>query len=643
MDAPSPNATRPATPRESIGALLSRRGDRYAAPVPIDATDARLPPSPPPVTPSGSPGARSPARAGAEGKRSRWSSWRRRRAALVIGVAIALLGLGIWLWLDHSGAMPLLWHGEDRAIHERAEQAAPVPAGEPTVLVLALDGVPREMLYRSLRARELPRLAELLGGADLAHAHLDDTVLSTLPSSTIAAWATIFTGEPPAVHGVAGNEYFVREERRFAAPAPVSIATIEPVLQIYAEGYANDLLAVPTLYERLRARDPALTAWVSASQFHRGADRLLLAERDTLIDALGAFAGGDDDDERNIGLFAELDRESVETVIESLDEHPAPKVLTLYLTGPDHFAHGSVRGPEHAITRYLDEIVDPLIGRLADALIRHQTWSDRHVVVVSDHGHTEVLHDEVHALSTGEEDDPPAVMRGAGLRLRPFELEVPDDHDFDAVLAYGGAMAYAYVADRSTCPQPGDRCDWARPPRWEEDVVPLAEAFFRANERGEHAPGMRGTLDLVLVREPRPHTEDAAPFEVYLGDGRSEPIEAHLRAHPRSTYVAVETRLRDLAVGPRGHHAGDVLLIARNGAETRVEDRYYFASLYRSWHGSPSRADSEIPLIVAHPGRTSAELGQIVRRVLGEEPRQSDVARVIEALLGAEDGAPTAR
>lgn len=533
------------------------------------------------------------------------------------------------------GAAMLAMQGDERDL--RADAESPVPPGDPTVLVIAIDGVPRALLYELIDRGQLPALRAILGGPErgtLAHAHLDDTLLSTLPSSTLAAWASIFTGATPAEHGVAGNEYFARETRTLAAPAPVSIGSMDPVTRTYTEDYADDLLAVPTIYERLRQRDASFSAWVAVSQFHRGADRLMLADASIAVEAFGALIAGTGDDDANLDLYATLDREAVETVIEALADRPAPKMITLYLTGTDHYAHGSTAGPEAALRRYLVEVIDPLFARLRSALDDRGALDDRAVVVVSDHGHTAVEADDAHALSTGDgPDDPPAVLRGAGFRLRPFELEVDASADFDAVITYGGAMAYAYVADRSTCPRAGTTCDWARPARYEEDVLPLADAFFRASEDGTHAPGMRGTLDLVLVRRPVPLGEDARPFEVYVGDGRVEPLDRHLAAHPRRHYVAVESRLRDLAVGPYGHHAGDVLLLARNGDEEDPADRYYFAGRYRSWHGSPSRADSEVPLIVAQRGRTPEELGRRVRAVLGREPRQADVARVIEALL----------
>jgi len=553
-----------------------------------------------------------------------------------------VLGLGGCATLDLFGS------GGAREL--RDGQADAVPDGEPAILVLAFDGVGRAVLYPQLARGELPELAQLLGGAseetpsELPHAYLDDTILSVLPSSTLAAWSSIFTGATPAAHGVAGNEYFVRESRRFAAPAPVSVDSVQHVLETYSDGYVNQLLAVPTIYERLRERDPGFTAWVSMSQIYRGADRLLLTDGSVVGDAFAAAIASAFVDDEDITFYAQLDRNAVENVVIELGRAPAPRMLTVYLPGIDLYAHGAVAGPDAAVRRYLIEVVDPLMGELRRALQQAHALEDRYVVLVSDHGHTAVVHDDAHALSTDDgEDDPPAVVRSAGYRLRPFELEVPDETVFDAVLAYGGAMAYVYVADRSHCPpRPRERvviehdltqCDWTLPARYEEDILPMAEAFFRASADGLHAPGMRGTLDLVLVRRSTPIGDDATAFQVYLGDRRTEPVAEHLAAHPREQYVAVESRLEDLAVGRRGHHAGDVLLLARNGNQEFAANRYYFAAPHRSGHGSPSRADSEIPLIIAHPVEPSASLRRRARRALGERPSQTDIARLIESLL----------
>lgn len=91
--------------------------------------------------------------------------------------------------------------------------------------------------------------------------------------------------------------------------------------------------------------------------------------------------------------------------------------------------------------------------------------------------------------------------------------------------------------------------------------------------------------------------------------------------------------MRELAAGRYGERAGDVLMIANNGNVEQPGDRRYFAGLYHSWHGSPSRQDSEVPLIVAHPRRSAHELKLLTERVLGPRPRHQDIARLIEQLL----------
>jgi hypothetical protein len=249
--------------------------------------------------------------------------------------------------------------------------------------------------------------------------------------------------------------------------------------------------------------------------------------------------------------------------------------------------------------------------------------------VISDHGHTEVVEDDRHALATDDEEDPPAVLERAGFRVRPFAREVDEDDDFQSVLAYQGAIAYVYLADRSTCAKPEQVCDWRRPPRFERDVLAAADAFFRANRDGTFAREMKGTLEMVLARRPKPVPEVDAPFEVYVGDGKLAPVRHYLARNPQPRYVAFEERLRELGVGRAGERAGDVLLIANNASRDRPKQRYYFSSPLRSWHGSPSRKDSEIPLIVAHPAHSSEQIGARVREILGPEGRQHEIAKLL--------------
>ena len=536
----------------------------------------------------------------------------------------------------------LVAQGDQRTLRARAPDAPASSPSKPPILYLAFDGVNRDLLYDMLRKGKLPNLTRLLGGAggQFPHAHFDERFLSTLPSSTMAAWVTTMTGVAPAEHGVTGNEYFVREDRTFACPAPVSFSSSAPTLAIYTDGYLDTLSGAPTVYERMREKDPDVLVWVGMHNVYRGADRLLLAKKTVLGAAFEGFIEVEAkkvlEDKESRRLYAELDSGAIEVVVGELSRGVLPDVLTLYLSGTDLYAHVAEEGPDKARRSYLEEVVDPQLAKLVHVLEERDALAGRWVVLSADHGHTQVVHDDAHALSTKDDEDPPAVLRRIGFRVRPFAQTVPEKHPFSAVLAYGGAMAYVYLADRSGCPGEKDVCDWKQPPRYEEDVLAAAEAFHKNNDDGSIVPAMRGTLDMILTRRPKPFPQVDAPFEVYVGGGKTMAIEAYLKEHPHPTYVSTDARLRDLGVGVHGERAGDLLLIAHNGDRDKPEERYYFAAPYRSWHGSPSKQDSEIPLIVASSLHSSAAIGAWVKGVLGERPFQQ---KVTDILLGLRAGA----
>lgn len=526
----------------------------------------------------------------------------------------------------------------ERNIRDRdANSAANSPDHQP-ILFLPFDGVNRGLLYEMLREGEMPQLTDLLSGEGkkFPHAYFDENLVSTMPSSTMAAWTTVITGTPPSEHGVTGNEFFIREELRFACPAPVSFNDSKPTIEIYTDGYLNKLVPVPTVYERMRQREPNILIWVAIHQLYSGADRLLFATKTVMAHALeeGLVKAGKtatlQGESPSRSPFEMLDKDVVSKVEDALDgDGPVPDVLTVYLSGTDLYAHIAEEGPDKAQRAYLKEVADPAIGTLAKVLRQRDALSDRWIVLTSDHGHTPVRHDAKHALWTEGDDSPPGLMKKAGYRVRPAKEKVDAKVSFDAVLAEGGATAFVYLADRSTCATPTAVCDWKQPPRYEQDVLPLAEAFYRNNETGDLAPALKGSLDLVLTRKPTIYNEVDLPFEVYVGDGRTVPVATYLQEHPHPSYIETEARLRDLAAGVRGERAGDIMLLAHNGDRDIPDERYYFAGLYRSWHGSPSRQDSELPLIVANQRYSSQQIQERVASVLGAAPRQQKVGELL--------------
>lgn len=555
-----------------------------------------------------------------------------------VGCTIAALGVlacGVGL-----RAAKLVAIGDSRELREQPEETGPRPPSGMPLLILALDGVGRRPLYELLREGRLPGLERLLGGRTgrrFEHAYFDPGVLAPFPAVTLVGWSTIFTGERPAATGIPGNEFFIREERRFVAPIPGSFEAREPVIATYTDDYANELLRVPTIYERLRRSDPDVSIWVSVSQFYRGADRLLIARRSGFIDMFTATTK-DILNGESYAVFQKRDEEVIDSLIDELEDRDqmVPDVLTLYVSGIDGYEHAAPKDPDASLREFMTGNLDRMFGELAAALERRGALAERYVLLVADHGHSEVPHDGSTLLSTDAADGPPAVLTGAGFRLRPFALDTAT-RDFQAVLAYQGPVAYVYLADRSTCAKEGTECDWQRPPRFRQDVLAAAEAYYRANRSGHYAPHLANTLDLILARRPRPYPEDDLPFEVYAGGGRLVPVKEYLRRHPRPRWVAFESRLRDLAVGRYGERAGDVVLLARDGAGDGPAGRYYFgAARQESVHGGPSRRDAEVPLILAHRGRTTRALRSLVRGAFGQRHASRHFADLVSKLREAD-------
>lgn len=558
-----------------------------------------------------------------------------KRRILLVLLSLLVIAGGALAYLEWTGNAPdevveLLSQGGEKVLVQPMKPAR----GGSRVIVFALDGVGDGELRRALAGGVMPRVAAVLGRETAPrvyeHGWSATGVMSILPSTTYAAWASTFTGQPPAVTGVPGNEWFAREEMRFYAPAPVSVTQHEHALRVYTDQLMSRVLRAPTVYERAGVR-----SYVSLQAFHRGADLLTVPAPESYGRMITEMAGGLTGDE-TIGqeAYEELDETAAESLVESIRKHGVADLQTVYFPGVDLYTHVAADPLDDQVA-YLGRVVDPAVGHILDAYRRAGALDDTWIVFVADHGHTPVLSDDHHTLSAEGEDEPPQVLRNVGFRMRPLEIDLDSARmDYQAALAYQGAFAYVYLADRGTCPRPGMRCDWNRAPRLAEDVLPVARAFWEASRTGAGVPALRGTIDLVFARPPRPVGEEALPFQVF--DGRKlVPVAEYLAANPRPELLDLARRLDGLGAGPYGHRAGDVLLLARTGLHLPVEDRYYFSSGYHSWHGSPTPQDSEIPLLVAHPGVAGGDIRARVRGAVGERPTQLSITPLVLDLLRA--------
>lgn len=546
---------------------------------------------------------------------------RRLLAVSVIGLA----GCGITNDPAVEEALEMASMGGQRTLREPLR---PIRGGT-RVLVFALDGVGWDDLASAIRAGAMPNVSALLGrdrgDGSFERGHLTP-LLSVLPSATTPAWASVFTGEPPASTGVPGNEWFDRSTMRYHAPVPITVDSRAHAAKLYGDELMSDLLRAETVYERTSVR-----THIAFHSIFRGADLLTLPTVTAFGDLAGALAGGliTRGSAQTDKVFEETDLTNVKNALDAFGDEGVPDLQVVYFPGIDLFTHRQ-QDPIASQRGYLSEVTDRGIGEVLAAYRERGLLDRTYVILISDHGHIARVSDDRHSLHVGGIDEPTALLAQAGFRLRPDSLD-PGRVDYQAAVAFQGGVGYVYLADRSTCEAAGRRCDWSRPPRLAEDVIPVARAFHRATHEPGHPGGVHGALDLVLARSTGT-TGEAPPFQVFDGE-RLVPIPEYLAANPRPDLLDLERRLEWLGVGPYGHLAGDVLLIARSSPDLPVENRYYFGPPYWSEHGSPHGQDSTVPLILAHAGSTGERLRRLLESHLGAEPTQLGVADLILGLL----------
>ncbi|MBN1953926.1 MAG: alkaline phosphatase family protein [Anaerolineae bacterium] len=485
-----------------------------------------------------------------------------------------------------------------------------------SLIVIDIDGLRRDVFRDSLEAGKLPHVERIVGGPGGSFAcHVD--AVSTAPSITFAAQASIFTGEHPGRHGIAGNESFDRlgrisdgRPRHFGFDVGYTLA-VDDAVAVFTDGLASRLLSrdVSTLYEQVARRD-----WTSAVFYHmiaRGAGAWTPPD---VVD-IARFTKGN----WLLGLEAgRYDAGMLDQLLAYLGAGHRPDVLTVYLMGLDHHshAHGPAGQPD-----YLQEIVDPQIGRLLDGLQAAGMLDGAVVVLVSDHGQIEVVPDDRHSIRLGFPFD-----RELGHLFAALGLDVHDipgeDPACDAVMGLNGGLAHVYLQHRAG--------RWADPPRYQEDVLPVAEAFYQLNRSGKYEPELVGSLELILLRNSEQEGWQGE-YRAYLGGGQTQPLADYLQAHPELDYVDAVNRIR-LAASAM---SGDLILAANGGAG------FYFGAPIVGVHGGLYPGDSEAVLTFALPGGSADDVawlretvnGVIADRRANEGQRQPSVADMVPAAM----------
>jgi len=138
-------------------------------------------------------------------------------------------------------------------------------------VIIDVDGMRRDTFEQAYQDGRLPNFQRVF-----ARALWFDNASSVLPTVTMAAQASIFTGTPPARHGVPGNQWFDRSAGHlidYMSPGGLICVYAITVLggAQCAGGLGNSHLLAPTIYEA--AAQAGLTSAVYFSQYWKGAAR----------------------------------------------------------------------------------------------------------------------------------------------------------------------------------------------------------------------------------------------------------------------------------------------------------------------------------------------------------------------------------
>lgn len=490
----------------------------------------------------------------------------------------------------------------------------------PALVILNIDGLRRDVFLHALEAGQLPHFERIVGGREATRACAVEAT-STAPSSTFTAQASIITGQHPGAHGIAGNESFDRlgrispgRPRHFGFDVGDTLA-VDDAVAVFTTGLASRLLraATPTLYERAAAR--GLRSMVAYNMYARGAETWLPPK---IVD-IARFTKG----RGALGLEARAyDAGMLNRLTTQLRAGPRPDIVMAYFMGLDHHSHH--HGPQSQ-PDYLRDILDPQIGRWLATWDASAPGVPTLFTLVSDHGQIEALADDRHSLRMGFPFDLELAHIFKALKLDVHDYPGEDPH-CDAVMGLNGGLAHVYLQRRDG--------RWADRPRYVEDVLPVAQAFFEMDAVGRYAAELQGTLDLVLARNVE-RDGWGALYEVYLGAGRTAPLAEYLAQHPELGYVDAANRLRLLA----SEVTGDLLLVAKG------REGYYFGAPLRGVHGGLLPGESDPVLVFAHPaGDADAvrHLRETVHGVIGDRcanegarlPSIADLVPVVAALFG---------
>jgi hypothetical protein len=470
----------------------------------------------------------------------------------------------------------------------------------PLVVLLNWDGVPRVRPDGSLwfhNVLEGTSVLGLMGGDGISNGVEINNMYCTMPSSTFSSHASIYTGQPPGVHGIVSNDFIDRgmgTKAGFGGAALALMYEKRSPLDWYLKGRAPlkydfyPLLPYKDYHKKSGLKFAESGTFFGQLENMKNGYHTVISGHSMKLGAghyeeaitLGPLKTKGLDDALVGGLdTGEIDLQSFIKAKNYIHDN-YPDLISIYTWNTDHIGHrkypnnttSGLEGQDIYIKGRLNiAIRDFWKGIRDDNLMKNVLF-----ILFNDHGRVKVGH------ALGVSSDIPDFV------LDPFK---------EAEYAENGVMTHVFLGDTTL---PG----WTVQPAF-DDVLDLAKKIFEL--QGTERAIYMDQIKYILVTDHTGSSSNCSGrYCVAKPDGTTDPISSILGESGISPVL--DQLLAGLA-GPNSKNGGNMIIVLKSEGTGDPEGYTfgYSSDIFsaRSVHGSISKAETNIPFVVFYPGNES--------------------------------------
>ena len=389
-------------------------------------------------------------------------------------------------------------------------------------VILAVDGLAYLSIDEAMKLNKAPTFKKLFNKST----NRDNPALAALPTITFTNWPGVFSGYPPSKHGILGNAFFSREQKKMipfgsAVSSGVFSWTNSSDNLSVVNGALNEL-SVDTnprgsIYKKIAdIVDNQTNVW-SVHAFYTYPGQAVnpfnpfnTTSRDNNLSITSEYFDNHPIYSFHNGLAASvLDKSTAnhakirwESHVNIDNKNKELDILTAYFSGPDNVAHaigekkqdswlnlnrnnGYTEGPQlpevdkplMAIKDHIEKETDAQVEKVVNAIDESGYLYATLFVLVADHGLHAVKNEEDFIIQLSSDMEKPGIEKlfeSAPLNKKVWGIKQKDSpaHDIstkNVVYSPNGGMAHIYLKN--------DNKEWTQPPK-KADIEDVAGLLY---------------------------------------------------------------------------------------------------------------------------------------------------------------------